>query len=204
MGTGVIISTPEDRPDLRFKSLYAPGFQFFLAPVYRINRPLAIRSGLSLYVRNNRFEQAYPWSAEYTEKSTSIGMPVLLQYSFGYSDIRVHLISGFHTHCLIRNNLQYSALAIPGYRQEGSVKISFDRRHLVVDLQLGIGLRYQVSRMYIGADLVLYVGLRNQNRFDPPRTIQLYQDGQPAVPYYSTGHWMHGIMINLVIRKERK
>jgi hypothetical protein len=124
-----------------------------------------------------------------------------LQFDFGYSDIRFHLFSGLQLDYLIKNELSYSTYAIPWYHQEGVINISFDRKRLSPEFQLGAGMRYQISKMYIGVDLIYYIGISHQSRFNPSRTIHIYQDLESPFSYYSPRYRNHGIMINLVFQK---
>lgn len=199
----MISDIPEGKPVSDFKSGFSPGFQFGIFPVYRVSRHLGIRSGLIFLRRKASYEQLVPWNAEYSERSSSLGIPLQARYSLGYSDVKLLLQAGWHFHCQFLNQLDYSALAIPGYRQHGTVNISFDRKRLLADFQAGLGLRFQISRIYLGTEVLYFVGLSRHSRFDPPRTIQFYREGEPPLPFYSPVYRSHGIMLNLVIQKRQ-
>ncbi|MFC2113393.1 porin family protein [Bacteroidota bacterium] len=198
-----ITALPEDQSYNNFQSSAFRGFQLGAFPLFRISRPLAIRSGLMFLKREYHFRQNVPWEADYAEKSHMLGIPVHAQYSFGYSDQRLNVYSGLQLNYLIRNSLTYSALAIPGYRQEGTIKNSFDRKRFLAEFQMGVGLRFQVSKVFIGVDVSYYLDLWDHSRFSPPRTLQIYQDQEPPVAYYSPRYLGRGVMINLVFQKRR-
>jgi hypothetical protein len=199
----IITALPEDQSYTNFQSESSGGFQFGVHPIFRISRPITLRSGLLFSKREYQFNQKIPWDANYTEKAILLGIPAHFIYTFGYSDVKFNLFSGLQLNYSIKNTLEYSALAVPGYWQEGSINNSFDRKRFIMDFQIGAGLRFQVSKIYIGLDLCYYLEMMNHSRFNTPRTLYIYQDLEPTIPYYSPRFWGHGIMFNLVLQKRR-
>ena len=100
--------------------------------------------------------------------------------------------------------MDYSFQPMPNYARQGSVSLLFDRTRFLPEWHVGIGLRYQVQKYYIGTDLLYFFGLRNQNRYAEPRTVEIYEGYYPPFSYQAPGFRTHGLMINLLIQKTEK
>ena len=197
----VITSNPGIDQGATFTERSSAGFQAAFTPVFNIGKDFSARTGLSISARKHMYVQESPWVAEYTEKITMAGIPAYMQYSFGYTDIRFHLLGGFQLNIPLVTTLDYSIQSIPGFEQAGSVPISFDRKRLVPEIQFGGGVKFYAGGYYLGIELLYYVGLSTYSRFDPSRTVFLYSDLEPVIEFYSPEFRTHGIQLNLSILK---
>jgi hypothetical protein len=189
---------------VRLESSASPGFQLSFMPLIPLSRSFSLRTGISLGRRYHDYIQKEPWNAEYREKMTLPGIPVHVLYAFGYPDIGFHVLSGFNLNFLARTELEYSVLAVPSLRQEGSVNISFDRIRFLPEFRIGAGLKLKAGSYYIGIDLVWSAGLRTYSRFDPSRTVYLYNDLEPVIEYYSPAYRSSGVLLNLTFQKWKR
>ena len=179
----------------------AAGFQFAAMPSYELSGSFSLRSGLSFGLRHHRYDQYLPISAEYSEKLSMIGIPAQLNYSFGYPDIKFNIIGGLLLNFIARTNLEYSMMTVPGFQQAGDIPISFDRKRFMPELTLGSGARIKAGEYLLGFELMYYSGLTRYSRFDPSRTIYIYQDLEQVIEFYSPGYLTHGVLLNLIIHK---
>jgi hypothetical protein len=180
---------------------FSPGLQAGVYPVYRLSRKFRIRSGFVCSLRS----LAYSISGEdeYRERMVFAGLPLYGQYHAGGAGMDFRGFTGFQLNTLVRHRLHYDVQPIPNFRREGTLNLGFDRSRLMAEFHLGVGMRVQVSRLFIGVDLVYFSGITNQNRYAEPRTVRIYDGENRPFVIQGAGFRSHGLMLNLVFHRAR-
>ena len=198
-GYVIVANTVLEKEDYRY--VFSPGMQAGVHPAYRLNRKFSIRSGFVSGLRSLSY--SISGEDEFRESMVFAGWPLYGQYHAGAAGMDFRGFAGCQLNMLIRHRLHYDVQPIPNYRREGTVNLGFDRSRLTAEFHLGLGMRVQVSRFFIGADLVYFAGITNQNRYAEPRTIRIYQSDNRPFVIPGAAFRSHGLMLNLVLHRAR-
>ena len=201
LNRGILIVPHEGLEKQDYQYTVSPGFQVGIHPLYQLTRKFSLRSGITGSLRTINY--SISGNDAFKESMMLAGLPFYGQLHAGTGGLDLRGFTGFQFNVLARHRLYYDVEPLPNYSREGSLNLGFDRSRLQPELHVGMGIQVQVSRYFLGVDLVYFLGLLNQNRYSEPRVVHIYEGDNSPLTYTGAGFRSHGLIMNLVLRRAR-
>lgn len=208
LATPLITHIPENtygfKPGVKFK----PGWQVGLTGDINVSGKYILFIDIQ-YLRLTTYTEydLGEYKDTYRDHFQMISIPSVISYRMGKGGIKYYPMAGFSFQYLISSKIDYSYHPysnIPTYSYDGNADLLSDRNRLNYSAVLGTGFSYQIRKYFIILEIHYCHDLRNYINTDEMRTIQIFSEYDLPFPYQSPGFRMHGLFVNLGIRKAHK